>query len=439
MPAATRIGRYALAALGGAGLLVAIGYLLAGSAGADGHGGGYVFLGVLPLYVVAVFLLARRPEHPEVRWLVLMASAVAFEAGLVQVVHAVAGGPGLGEWFWLVNLVDQWLGVTAVAAAAAVLGFFPDGVPHRRWEAVAVRSLWALLVLPPLLLLTVPQLVVHPLLLDPAPVLPSPFAVPWLAPLGPPLESLFGSYEVFGALGVVLLLARYRRASVGERRPVRLLLATMVVVAAVLVAQLVMRAAGVPEGAFLYQVTVVLFIPAVFMISLSMVVGVLRYGLFDIQLAIRRSAVYAVLTVGIAGLYAVVAAAPGLALGRSIPVELAVLLTIVAAFAFQPLRRRLQMLGRPVRLRRAGQPIRAAHRARRDPGAGRPARRTAAPARDDRPPRAGGALGTGGAAGRRARQLARGAGRGGRRPAGRGGAGRFAGARRGADRPDRVR
>jgi signal transduction histidine kinase len=58
----------------------------------------------------------------------------------------------------------------------------------------------------------------------------------------------------------------------------------------------------------------------------------------------RRSVVYAALTLGVAGLYLAVAAAPGLALGRTMPVELAVLLTIVAAFAFQPLRRRLQAL-----------------------------------------------------------------------------------------------
>jgi len=46
--------------------------------------------------------------------------------------------------------------------------------------------------------------------------------------------------------------------------------------------------------------------------------------------------------VGIAGVYVLLTAAPGLAFGAQIPVEAAVLVTVVAALAFQPLRRRLE-------------------------------------------------------------------------------------------------
>ena len=75
---------------------------------------------------------------------------------------------------------------------------------------------------------------------------------------------------------------------------------------------------------------------------MSIVVGVLRHGLFDIDVVFRRSAVFAVLWLGIGVLYVAVAATPGLALGGNIPVELAVLLTIGVAVAFQPVRRRLE-------------------------------------------------------------------------------------------------
>jgi signal transduction histidine kinase len=54
--------------------------------------------------------------------------------------------------------------------------------------------------------------------------------------------------------------------------------------------------------------------------------------------------VYGVLSLGIAVIYTGLAAAPGLALGNQIPVQLAVVLTILAAMVFQPLRRRLDAL-----------------------------------------------------------------------------------------------
>ena len=79
-------------------------------------------------------------------------------------------------------------------------------------------------------------------------------------------------------------------------------------------------------------------------IPVSIVVGVMRYRLFDIDLVVRRSVVYGGLTVGIAAVYIVLAAAPGLALGNQIPVQLAVILTVLAAVAFNPLRRRLEAL-----------------------------------------------------------------------------------------------
>jgi signal transduction histidine kinase len=78
------------------------------------------------------------------------------------------------------------------------------------------------------------------------------------------------------------------------------------------------------------------------MLAVSIVVGVLRHGLFDIDVVFRRSAVSAVLWLGIGALYVAVAASPGLALGGNLPVELAVLLTIAVAVAFQPVRSRLE-------------------------------------------------------------------------------------------------
>jgi hypothetical protein len=71
---------------------------------------------------------------------------------------------------------------------------------------------------------------------------------------------------------------------------------------------------------------------------------VLRHGVFDVDVVVCRSVVYGGLVLGIAALYAVVASVPGLALGRYVPVELAVVLTILVALVFQPVRARLDAL-----------------------------------------------------------------------------------------------
>jgi hypothetical protein len=80
------------------------------------------------------------------------------------------------------------------------------------------------------------------------------------------------------------------------------------------------------------------------MIPVTIVVASCATGSFDIDLVVRRSVVYGLLSLIIAAVYLGLTAAPGLALGSRIPVELAVLLTIGAAAAFQPLRRRLERL-----------------------------------------------------------------------------------------------
>jgi signal transduction histidine kinase len=73
-------------------------------------------------------------------------------------------------------------------------------------------------------------------------------------------------------------------------------------------------------------------------------VAILRHDVLDIDLVVRRSIIYGALSLIIAGVYVAVAAAPGLALGSRIPVQVAVVVTILAAVVFQPLRRRLESL-----------------------------------------------------------------------------------------------
>ncbi|HXU97278.1 MAG TPA: histidine kinase [Jiangellaceae bacterium] len=338
-----RVRQYTAIVVGGVGLLVAVGFAL--YARLPSLWGTLVWTGVtvLPLYVVAVWLVRRRPDHPQARRLLLVAAAQAAGVGLESVVRGVYQESGPNGWLWVANLAHQYTYLLAAVAGGVLLASYPDGVVERHWQRWVVRAMWWQLALPPLLLVTQPNLVISPYLLDAPPQIQvaSPFAVTWLAPVGRPLELLYVSYA--GALlGILVLLIRYQQADRVQRRQMRLLVYTMAAGVPVVVAAVVMTILGVPEDSYWLQLVGLLYIPIALMIPVSIVVGVMRYRLFDIDLVIRRSVVYGALTIGIAAGYIGLAAAPGLALGNQIPVELAVILTVLAAVAFNPLRRRLE-------------------------------------------------------------------------------------------------
>jgi signal transduction histidine kinase len=340
-----RVSQYSAIAIGGAGLLISVGYAL--NAELTSLWGYLAWTGVVvfPLYVLAVWLVRRRPHHTQARRLLVIAAFSAAGVGLECVVGGAYQESGPNNWLWAANLAHSYTSLVVTVAIGVLVASYPDGVVERRWQRWVVRAMWWLLALPPLLLVSRPNLVISPYLLDPPPETPvaSPFAVAWLAPLGWPLEILFLSYA--GALvGVALSFVRYLRADRMQRRQMRLLVYSMAAAVPVAVALVAMTILGVPEGSFWFGLLGSLFIPAALMIPVSIVVGVMRYQLFDIDLVIRRSVVYGVLAVGIAAVYIGLAAAPGLALGNQIPVELAVILTVLAAVVFQPLRTRLESL-----------------------------------------------------------------------------------------------
>jgi signal transduction histidine kinase len=80
------------------------------------------------------------------------------------------------------------------------------------------------------------------------------------------------------------------------------------------------------------------FLPVAFAIA------IFRHRVVDVDVVIRRSLVYGGLWLLIAALYALLAGAAGLAAGSRLPLEMAVLFTIVATLLFQPVRSRLEVV-----------------------------------------------------------------------------------------------
>jgi signal transduction histidine kinase len=246
------------------------------------------------------------------------------------------------------DLAHSWFGVVLLnacswaffAAGVALFATFPDGSYQRRYERLIVR--FVVLSYVPLQLLQ---------LLGSARVSagqfgwvpldgPSPIHVQGLDPIG----LVAGAAMTANVWGIVpalsLLVLRYRRFGPEQRRQIKWPLYTVGLAAISFV--FIFFGPGPPAvpfwlAAFQYAATLAI-LPA------GLAMGIVVHRSMDIEDVIRRSVVYGVLWALIALVYVVGAAAFGIAVGQQVPLALAVLLTIVATLAFQPVRRRLERL-----------------------------------------------------------------------------------------------
>ena len=294
---------------------------------------------VIPMYAVGAWLTWRLPTHPQpVRLLVSGTAFVATGAfgSLIDSQPQMINSP------WAAVLCALSLEAQAVGSLAVTLliGSYPDGLVERRWQRLALRCSWAVLLGPPLALFASPVVPVSPWnTVDLA--IPNPYAVSWLAWLaGPAAWLALNSWWVV-AVGVLVLCARFVAADAVGRAQMRVF---FVVVLGLLLyfAGTVALAFGAPEDSALVITLITLGSLTAILLPGAIIYGILRHRLFDLDLVVRKSVAYGAASLLIAAAYAVIAAAPGMMLGNRVPVTLAITVTIAAALAFQPLRRRLE-------------------------------------------------------------------------------------------------
>ncbi|HEX6869822.1 MAG TPA: histidine kinase dimerization/phosphoacceptor domain-containing protein [Micromonosporaceae bacterium] len=303
----------------------------------------WVGLGILPAMAVAVWLVHRRPDHRQARRLLLMAAAWSVSVGLEGPTRTLYQHLGPGRWLLLADLAGAYASLLSAVVATVLVASYPDGAVERRWHRVLLRIVWAQLLVPPLALLTVRHVVVDPFLVPAGtPAIFNPFALPDLPWLRPTFQ-IAGSGVCGAALGVIVLLGRHVGAGASARpmRPLVYVVLSGLTIAAV---DVVLALLGVPRTSLSRMVLSFAVLVVLMLIPVTVVWGVLRWRLFDIEPVVRRSVVLGVLSLGIASVYAALAAAPGLALGNAVPVQVAVIVSIAAALAFQPARRRLDLL-----------------------------------------------------------------------------------------------
>jgi signal transduction histidine kinase len=333
-----RLRLYALTTVGG---LILLYELFMEAASPDGPSFSSVVwtLLVIPMYAVGAWLTWRLPRHPQpVRLLLGGTCAVASGAlGLL-----IADQPQLinSPWFPVLSMLSLELEAVTALALALLIGSYPDGFVERTWQRLTLRCSWAVLIGPPLALLASPIVPVSPWVREDL-VVDNPYALSWLAWLAEPAYWLaLNSWWAF-VIGVLVVCARFIAADAAGRARMRVLLVAVVGLS-LYVLGVVAAALGVPEDSAVVVTLLILGSLSALLLPGAIIYGILRHRLFDLDLVVRKSVAYGAASLFIAAAYAVIAATPGLMLGNRIPVTLAVVITIAAALAFQPLRRRLE-------------------------------------------------------------------------------------------------
>lgn len=289
---------------------------------------------------VAVWM---QPEHRGARRLCAFGAvtAVGFAVGSAYSAYLVSHA--IPTWGWAALLAIQVLDFGGTVLLLALLAVFPDGQYHRVYERRTLRVGVALVpVLAVLEVLGSTRLTYASSLvwLDRTSA-PNPVGLPRLAPVGAASSVALQAGVLLLVAGVVLLVLRYRRADVKERRQIAWPLYALALTACSFIV-LGLLNSGV--SALPVWLRYLIYLSVVLLIPISLVVGMLRYRLLDIDLVIRRSAVYGALWLLIALAYFAVATSFGVALGQRIPLQLAIALTIAATLVAAPVRRRLERL-----------------------------------------------------------------------------------------------
>jgi len=160
-----------------------------------------------------------------------------------------------------------------------------------------------------------------------------------------PLEAFLGIWSIALAgtamLCVLSVFVRYRRADIVERRQLNWFLFTCAIFIAIYVASALATSAGVENPEWMGPLLNVAFIG--FPVSIG--IAILRHRLFDIDVIIRRTATYAIVSAALAIVYFganVIAQGVIGALGGQRNEVAIVASTLAVAALFSPIRRRVQ-------------------------------------------------------------------------------------------------
>ncbi len=288
-------------------------------------------IGILDALVLSVVgaLIVVRDRRQLLAWLLLVDSLLLatynFAAQWAPLAlglssrHLSLPGGDLASW------LTSWTNVPGIVVSVVFLVLlFPDGrLPSRRWWPLAAAG--AVTTVVPTVILAVGfwPLRGPALLVQEGEVPPLVGDLFWIAFLGA---------LVLGAIAVVALVLRYRRAGAVQRQQIK-----WFAYGAVLSIPLSLFPEAQPWGPYAEFLGTVLLLA-------GLGIGILRYRLWDIDRLVNRTLVYGLLTVILGGAYAlgVLVLGQAVSAGRSPSSLVVAATTLIVAALFQPLRRRVQ-------------------------------------------------------------------------------------------------
>ena len=297
--------------------------------------GGATFLILALTFASVGAIVARRVPENRIAW-IFLATGLANSLQLLSWQYADVGLraghrlPGASA----AAVFNSLIGEATAGSLALSLLVFPDGrLPSRRWRPALVSLLvgMALLVLAGTL---------RPgRYAEPFAQVSNPFGVAGARAAMDAIDFAGWLFVLAGlVLGAAAMVVRLRRARGIERQQLKLVLAVGSV-AAVVAALLMATWLIWPTGHLQLRIAVL----GVCFASVPLTAGlaILRYRLYEIDLLVNHTLVYAVLTLILGAAFAATVVLLGTALGRGSGWVTAIA-TLVAAVAFRPLRTRVQ-------------------------------------------------------------------------------------------------
>jgi signal transduction histidine kinase len=292
-----------------------------------------VVIGTAGMEVVGAILTARAPASPlgplfqvGALCMVLAVAASLYGARALLDLHGLPAVP-------IAGLVMQLVFDPAFAATFSVFLLFPDGrPPSRRWRPV----LWLIWGGSAVAMVGTtfgqptfdfdPGTVANPLLLGP--------------------EGLFAAVNGIGAaaaflggiLAVVSVVVRFRRSSGEERQQLRWLAWAALLIIACAVA-LVVAGVAFPDGSTAVDLAFLALVTSVLVgLPVATAIAVLRYRLYELDLVVKKTAIYSIVALALTGVYLLLLGAAALAGLGPLPAA------IVFVITFNPVRTRARRL-----------------------------------------------------------------------------------------------
>ena len=286
-------------------------------------------------YMTIGALIASRAEHNAIGWLLMSIGAGFLLGGFTDEYLRYAIPRDIEGFFvdlsgWLTN----WVFAFVAFPIPWILLLFPDGrLPTPRWRLVA----WAIAILEGFLLF---GLIVNPGPIDadfPGPLPMNPTGIPALEGILDPLLTIGGfALLVLGFSTVVALILRYRR-SVGEERQQMRWFVAAVGLGTILLIVAIVTGWGLQEDETTALNDLVFFVFfTVLAIGLpgACAIAILRYRLYELDIVVKKTVLYAVVALVLIGLFFVFAVLVGGAFIEANP--LAILGSIAIGLLFWP-------------------------------------------------------------------------------------------------------